>query len=253
MIDDLEKNIDLPIDHPFLQLKKSFSENVGLRSETETALKAVLDRLNPSERGTRFLTGGAYEWVLAVACWVSGIKTMPGGHSQNGVDLLMYRESLKELWSVKSFTTAALSGELRIINKMSSAPVIFEHATIFISPALPGIVFFDPRLAPNFASKTKQDDEKLTIQGKLIIQYATLNPNCVIPFAAPLNPGNGRNSPQLDIVNSILTSGTYPSLGPVMTQMNKISTTVTFLKSQFETGKIDKKTFEDLLENLEKN
>jgi hypothetical protein len=35
--------------------------------------------------------------------------------------------------------------------------------------------------------------------------------------------------------------------------MNKISTTVTFLKSQFETGKIDKKTFEDLLENLEKN
>jgi hypothetical protein len=89
MNDDFEVNLRLPEDHPFSLLKKSFSENPSIRSETETALKAVLERLNPSERGTRFLTGGAYEWVLAVACWVAGLKTIPGGHSQNGADLLM--------------------------------------------------------------------------------------------------------------------------------------------------------------------
>ena len=253
MNDELEANLLLPRDHPFSILKESFSTHPSIRSETETALKAVLERLNPSERGTRFLTGGAYEWVLAVACWVAGLKAIPGGHSQNGVDLLMYRESLKELWSVKSFTTPKLSGEIRIINKMSGGQVTFDHPTIFVSPALPGIVYFDPILAPNFASKAKQDDEKLTIDGKLISKFAELNPDCVLPFNAPINPGSGRASPQLEIVNNILTSGTYPNLGPVMTQMNKISTTVTFLKSQFESGKIDEKTFQDLLSNLEED
>jgi hypothetical protein len=253
MNDELEANIVLPDDHPFSMLKKSFLIEPSIRSETETALKAVLERLNPSERGTRFLTGGAYEWVLAVACWVAGLKTIPGGHSQNGVDLLMYRESLKELWSVKSFTTAKLSGEIRIINKMSGGQVSFDHPTIFVSPALPGIVYFDPALAPNFAARTKQDDEKLTIDGRLITKFAKLNPDCVLPFSAPINPGSGRASPQLEIVNNILTSGTYPNLGPVMTQMNKISTTVTFLKAQFESGKIDEKTFQNLLSNLEED
>ena len=251
MTDDLENNLVLPSSHPFSILKQSFANLPSIRSETETALKAVLERLNPSERGTRFLTGGAYEWVLAVACWVAGLKAIPGGHSQNAVDLLMYRESLKELWSVKSFTTPKMSGEIRIINKMSGGHVTFDHPTIFVSPALPGIVYFDPKLAPNFASKTKQDDEKLTIDGKLIVKYAEMNPDCVIPFTAPVNPGSGRASPQLEIVNNILTSGTYPSLGPVMTQMNKISTTVTFLKTQFEQGKIDEETFQSLLSNLE--
>ena len=36
-----------------------------------------------------------------------------------------------------------------------------------------------------------------------------------------------------------------------MNQMNKISTTVTFLKSQYENGKIDEQTFQQLLSNLE--
>ena len=85
----------------------------------------------------------------------------------------------------------------------------------------------------------------------MIVKYAEMNPDCVIPFTAPVNPGSGRGSPQLEIVNNILTSGTYPSLGPVMTQMNKISTTVTFLKTQFEQGKIDEETFQSLLSNLE--
>ena len=74
MNDRLEENLLLPIDHPFAMLKESFRKDPAIRSETETALKAVLERLNPSERGTRFLTGGAYEWVLAVACWVAGLK-----------------------------------------------------------------------------------------------------------------------------------------------------------------------------------
>ena len=78
---ELEANIVLPQDHPFSLLKQSFVDDPSIRSETETALKAVLEPLNPSERGTRFLTGGAYEWVLAVACWVAGLKAIAGRYS----------------------------------------------------------------------------------------------------------------------------------------------------------------------------
>ena len=216
-------------------------------------MTALLERLNPSERGTRFLTGGAYEWIMAVACWASGIQVIPGGHSENGFDLLEYMESLTGLWSIKSFTGSTLSGQLRIINKMSHSEARFEHATVFISPGLPGLTLLDPAFAPIYASTVTQNDEAVLISGTLIRKYAEDNPEFVIPFSAPVNQGTGRESPQLDIVSSILTSGTYPNLGPVMSKMRQIASTVSFLRSQFESGQIDKITFKNLLNNLEKN
>jgi hypothetical protein len=160
-------------------------------------------------------------------------------------------DSLKGLWSVKSFTTAKLSGSLRIINKMSAAHAEFTHPTIFISPDLPGVVYFDPSLAPNYAALTTQNDEAVLLNAAYIKKYAADNPECVIPFAAPLNQGNGRQSPQLDVVASILTSGTYPNLGPIMTKMRKDSNTVMFLRGQYQSGEIDEATFKSLLRNLD--
>lgn len=248
---NLEKNITLDQSHPFSILKQSLESNPSVRNEVELAMAATLERLNPSDRGTRFLTGGAYEWLTAVACWASGIQVIPGGHSENGFDLLEYMESLKGLWSVKSFTGSTLSGSLRIINKMSAAHVEFTHPTIFISPDLPGIVYFDPSLAPNYAAQTTQNAEAVSINAAYIKRYAADNPDCVIPFSAPVNQGNGRQSPQLDVVATILTSGTYPNLGPIMTKMKKDSNTVMFLRGQYQSGEIDEATFKSLLRNLD--
>ena len=234
-------------------MKKSFESNYELRLEVEFAMAALLERLNPSDRGTRFLTGGGYEWIMAVACWASGIQVIPGGHSENGFDLLEYMESLKGLWSLKSFTTENLSGSLRIVNKMSSNDVEFKHPTVFISPGLPGLTLLDPVLAPKYAQMVTQNDEAVLISGNLIKKYAEDNPDFVIPFTAPVNKGNGRESPQLDIVASILTAGTYPNLGPVMSRMRQIASTVTFLRKQHEAGEIDDSTFKNLLSNLERN
>jgi len=247
----LEARISLPAGHAFEILKASFSKNPEIRNEVELALTAVLERLNPSDRGTRFLTGGAYEWVIAVAAWASEIQIFPGGHSENGFDLLEYMESLKGVWSVKSFTGESLSGSLRIVNKMSPVHVEWTQATIFISPDLPGIVFFDPKLAPIYASMAKENDEAVSISGAYIKKYAEDNPDCVIPLKAPVNPGNGKESPQLDIVSSILTSGTYTHLGPVMNKMRQMATTVDFLRKQYSSGEIDEPTFKKMLANLE--
>ena len=248
---NLEVGIALPKNHPFQILKNSFIKTPEIRHEVELALSAILDRLNPSDRGTRFLTGGAYEWVIAVAAWASEIKVFPGGHSENGFDLLEYMESLKGVWSVKSFTRESLSGSLRIVNKMSPGHVVWTQATIFISPDLPGIVYIDPLSAPVYASLATQNDEAVSIPGAYIKKYAEDNPDCVIPLSAPINPGNGKESPQLDIVSSILISGTYTHLGPVMKKMKQIATTVDFLRKQHATGEIDEATFKKMLANLE--
>jgi hypothetical protein len=217
----------------------------------EIAMSALLERLNPSDRGTRFLTGGAYEWIMAVACWASGIQVLPGGHSENGFDLLDYMNSLKGLWSIKSFTSSNLNGSLRIINKMSPAHVEFSHPTIFISPDLPGLTLLDPAIALGYAGAVTENEEAVSLLGRLVKKYASDNPEFVIPFQAPVNPGNGNESPQLDIVASILMSGTYPNLGPVVTKMRQIANTVTFLRSQYSSGEIDEATFQKMLANLE--
>lgn len=251
MSSPMQTGLSLAHDHPFSILRAAFKSSPSLQVETELALAAILERLNPSERGTRFLTGGAYEWVLAVSCWASGIKAIPGGHSENGFDLLEYMEALKGLWSLKSFTSDKLSGSMRIINKMSSAPVVWSHPTVFISPDLPGLVYLDPLVATSYSSLAKENDEALTLSGKVIKEYAANNPGCVIPFEAPVNNGNGGESPQLDIVSNILTSGTYDTLGPIMTKMKKIAATAAFLRSQFSAGQIDEETFRKMLLNLE--
>lgn len=250
---DLETGLKLPGDHHFMKLKTSFESNYELRLEVELAMAALLERLNPSDRGTRFLTGGGYEWIMAVACWASGIQVIPAGHSENGFDLLEYMESLKGLWSIKSFTSETLSGSLRIINKMSPNEVEFQHSTLFISPGLPGLTLLDPALAPKYASMVTQNDEAVSISGNLVRKFAEDNPDFVIPFLAPVNQGNGKESPQLDIVASILTSGTYPHLGPVMNKMRQIANTVSFLRNQYQQGEIDENTFKNLLSNLENN
>lgn len=219
-------------------------------------MRGVLAQLNPSDPGARMGFGGAYEWIMAIACCVAGIQTVPGGHSEKGFDLLEYGNSLQGLWSLKSSAQAKASGEIRLKNKMSSVNSLklnsqkYETPTVFIAPYLPGITYFDPKRAPGYASRIEQNDEAVTIKASLTKQFANDNPGCVIPFHAPENPGAANQVWQLDVVTSILTSGTYPNLGPIMADMKKNAATVQYLKQQFESGYIGQETLHTLLENL---
>ena len=256
MEQELEKGLVLSSNHPFSILKARFEQKPELGSEVETAMRGVLTQLNPSDPGARMGFGGAYEWIMAIACCVTGIQTVPGGHSEKGFDLLQYGNNLQGLWSLKSSAQAKPAGEIRLKNKMSSSSSLksnsptYETPTVFIAPYLPGITYFDPTTALGYASRIEQNDEAVTIKATLTRQFAVDNPGCVIPFHAPENPGSANQVWQLDVVTSILTSGTYPNLGPIMADMKKNAATVQYLKQQFESGNIDKETLSKLLNNL---
>ena len=127
---NIDQFLTIELTHPFQILKTSLAQKPEIRSEMETAMSAILARLNPSDRGTRFLTGGAYEWIIAVACWVSGIKLIPGGHSLNNFDLLEFRNALRGVWSIKSFTSSSISNDIRLGNKLSNVSITWTEPTL---------------------------------------------------------------------------------------------------------------------------
>lgn len=252
---ELEKGIKLVPNHPFAILKDGFERKPDLAIEVETAMRGVLTQLNPSDPGARMAFGGAYEWIMAIACCVTGIQTIPGGHSEKGFDLLQYGNYLQGLWSLKSSAQAKPSGEIRLKNKMSSSNLkngaqVYTTPTVFIAPYLPGITYFDPTVACGYASRIEQNEEAVTMKATLTRQFALDNPDCVIPFQAPENPGSANQVWQLEVVTSILISGSYPNLGPIMVDMKKNVATVQYLKQQFESGVIDKEILRKLLDNL---
>lgn len=174
MPNNLEKNIILPSTDNFYKLKEKLLLNPQLVKEMEEAFAAVIDRLNPSDRGTRFITGGSYEWILATVCHECGINLSPNGHNSNRVDLSEYINDFKQAWSIKSYTTRKLTGDLRLINKMSSTnsvDLLWTTPTIFISPQFPGMLYINPLLAPGYAKNIKQDPEKLTINSAFLINF----------------------------------------------------------------------------------
>lgn len=235
--------------HPFYIFKQFLEKNPSIVSEIETAMNAVISRVDPSDRGNRFVTGAAFEWILAAACGLSGIATLPGGHSEDGFDLLSLRNSMRGLWSIKSSASETL-GDFRLSNTMNSKGSAFTTPTVFVHPKLPGLVYLDPIAAPIVASKVKVLADATTLSGKLISEYATNNPKLVIYLKAPINTKSGKGDPYLDFVVTILTSGTYPNLGPLIADMRENARTIKVLKEQFEKGVITEIQYQQMLNDL---
>lgn len=246
---EFEKNLELHTGHPFKHFKEFLETNPDLVAEIETAMKAVLTRIDPSDRGIRFVTGAAFEWILAAACGVAGISTLPGGHSENGYDLLALRENMKGLWSVKSSSTSKLSS-FRLTNTMNNANAKFETPTIFIHPKLPGLVYLDPQLSPKVANKVKIKKDAIDISGSLINNYAIANPKLVAPLKAPINENLGKGDPYLDFVSNLLTAGNYQLLGPIMNNLKENSKILMTIRSALEQGILSTDQYQQMLDKL---
>jgi hypothetical protein len=54
---------------PFDTLRDELGRDRNFRTEVERALYLNVNRVNPSDPGNRFLTGGATEWIVAAAAW----------------------------------------------------------------------------------------------------------------------------------------------------------------------------------------
>jgi hypothetical protein len=246
---DCEIDLHLDSNHPFEIFKNYLASNPQTVSEIETAFAAVLSKVDPSDRGNRFVSGSAFEWILAAASGVAGIATIPGGHSENNYDLLSLRENLRGLWSIKSSTTKSL-GNFRLTNTMNSSGAALKTPTLFLHPKLPGLVYLDPKMAPRVAAKVKVLKDATTISGKLINEYAENNPDLVAPLHTPVNLGNGKGDPNLDFVAGILTSGTYPKLGPIISDLKENSRTLHLLRTQFEKGILTQEQYQSMINEI---
>ena len=84
----------------------------------------------------------------------------------------------------------------------------------------------------------------------LILEYAKNNPLCVAPLRTPVNKGTGKGDPYLDFVAGILTSGTYPKLGPLISGLKDNARAFRLLRSQLEEGILSKDQYQIQIDKL---
>jgi hypothetical protein len=248
----LESDLSLPELNAFSILKNGFELNPDLRNDLESIMRTIVERHNPSDRAERFVFGGACEWAMATACWVAGIHVFPAGHSQNGFDLTEYKNGLQGLWSIKSSAVAKPTGEIHLINSIGSTKQKqYIHPTVFLAPYLPGITYFNPELAPGYASKIVYAQDATKIKARDILNFAVSNPEFVIPFSMPVNVGAPTEDPNLKIVFNILTSGTYKELGPAIKKLKAVSDKVGIYRELLAGGQMTEESFKANLKEVE--
>lgn len=195
----------------FDALRDALRDDPAFTSELERALYININRVNPSDRGNRFITGGAVEWIIAAAAWHAGVLTLPAGHSQDGYDLMDLQDAARGLWSVKSQSSTSKS-DFRMSNGLGGGGRGFSEPTVFLSPHLPGMVFADPKLHTSVKSAEKITNDAVILPFKVISAHASEQPGCVARFTMPSNEGRGTENPFLAYTKTILVREQFPLL-----------------------------------------
>lgn len=196
----------------FDRFRDGLATQPGVRAELEAALRINVDRVNPSDQGNRFVTGGATEWILAAAAWALGVLTMPAGHSSQGFDLVDLQDRARGLWSVKSSTVANASA-FRISNGLGGGGRGLSDATVFLRPTrLPGLVFVDPRTHVEVVAAQVTKPDSIQLPFRALLEHVDQHPECVAPLVVPENTGHGRENPFLQYTQTILTTDRFPRL-----------------------------------------
>lgn len=195
----------------FDKLRAGLAVDVSVRQELEAAMRLNVDRVNPSDPGNRFITGGAVEWLIAAAAWALGVLTIPGGHSARGFDLMDVQDAARGLWSVKQ-QSAKNKAAFRITNGLGGAGKGFVEPTVFVSPHLPGLVFIDPKVHEETAAQVQEKSDAVVLPFAAVRGHAERTPACVAPLTAPINEGRGSENPFLSYAQTIATPERFPRL-----------------------------------------
>lgn len=195
----------------FDALRDGLALDPAVRAELEGALRLNVDRVSPSDRGNRFIVGGAVEWLIAAAAWSLGVLTLPGGHGANGYDLVDLQDTARGLWSVKS-TSSRSRAEWRISNGLGGSGKGLTEPTVFVSPRLPGLVFVHPRLHSDVAALARAKKDAVTLPFAAVADHAAARPGCVAPLVAPVNEGRGRENPFLAYAETLVPPERFPRL-----------------------------------------
>lgn len=195
----------------FDDFRDALHHDPGLRSELERALDLNVNRVNPSDPGGRFISGGAVEWILAATAYKVGVLSVPGGHSARGFDLRDLLAQARGLWSVKN-QTAAKAADYRLTNGLGGAGGGFVEPTVFLSPNLPGVVFVSPYLHTDTVAMAKEKPDAWVIPFHAIADHAKAHPECVATCSMPVNPKTGTHDPGMDYTRSLLSPEHFPRL-----------------------------------------
>lgn len=238
---------------PFDQLREALSADPGLRAELEAALDLNVQRVNPSDRAGRFISGGAVEWILAATAFKVGIVTVPGGHNANGFDLRDLLNDTRGLWSVKNATQSRKS-DYRLTNGLGGPGSGFVEPTVFLSPHLPGLVFADPSLHHDLSGAARRNSDAVVLPFSAVQHHARQHPECVAPLRMPANPGTGSHDPGMNYVEDLLNPARFPRLSTVFAaakpQTGSIATELQALVAQRDAGTITREQFDLLVSRL---
>jgi hypothetical protein len=180
----------------------------------EDGLRVLVQRVNPSDRGLRFVVGASVEWIIAAAAWDAGVLALPQGHGANGFDLRDMSTHARGLWSVKASFSKGKS-TFRISNGLGGAGRGLQDDTIFAHPRLPGLVIVCPALHGNVVAEVRPRTDATELPFKALEGHAAEHPECVAPLDMPVNPGTGIEDPSLIFVRELLSSGRFPLLARV--------------------------------------
>lgn len=195
----------------FDKLRDKMSTDRALRNEVRDAIYALTEKINVSDRGSRFVAGGTIEWIVAAACYATGVVAIPDGHDADGFDLTGVSAAVKGLFSVKS--SLSKTSAFRITNGINGAGKGFVEPTIFLHKRLGGMVFADPKRHTKLTSQAQTKADAVVLSLKTIIEHAEQHPECVIPLEIPYNQGRGTYDPSREFARELLEGGTnYPNL-----------------------------------------
>lgn len=210
----------------FDRLRDGLATDSAVRRELESALRVNIDRVNPSDQGNRFVTGGATEWIIAAAAWALGVLTMPAGHSAKGFDLVDLQEQARGLWSVKSSTKPDGSA-FRISNGLGGGGRGLVDPTIFLRPKrLSGLVFVDPASHPEVVEQQVEKSDSIQLPFRALAAHVGAHPECIAEVEVPANTGHGRENPFLQYTQTILTTDHFPRLSSMFVESKPAGSTL---------------------------
>jgi hypothetical protein len=206
----------------FDKLRDYLQHDRAVRVEVENAFAALTERINVSDRGSRFVAGKTGEWIIAAALYSAGVIAIPEGHNVDGFDLSGVEAAAKGLFSVKcSFSPTSA---FRISNGINGSGRGFVEPTIFVHQRLGGLAFADPVEHVSLAAKAQKKPDAVLLGMAHIKEHVEAHPECLIPLAVPLNKGRGTYDPAMEFTKSLLTQeGVYPNLSRVFEDVRKKS------------------------------
>lgn len=199
---------------PFDRFRSAAVAQPGLLREMEAALQLLIDRVDPRDRGARFVVGTAVEWIVAAAAWATGVLSAPGGHSVDGFDLQDLEDRARGMWSVKSSFRPDAS-TFRITNGLGGAGRGMTDPTVFLHPRLPGMVLVHPEVHGEVVAKIRQKSDGTDLPFGPLRDHAARSPACVIPMDMPANEHRGHEDAALLFTKGLLGADRFPRLSSV--------------------------------------